>query len=127
VDRAQGSGRPRAGGGSRVHDGPADGAWPELTGVRAHRRSGARDLAVAAGEARGEDGDRYPGWCEWAEGLGWPVVGEGRRRRSKLDDKRLGARGWGEGSGFEHGEKWPAVWHPFIGSGRRWRGAEAVR
>jgi hypothetical protein len=98
------NGGPRAGGGSRVHGGPADGARPELTGVRAHWRSGARDLAVVVWGARGEDGDPYPGWCEWAEGLGRLGVGEGRRRRSKLDDKRHGARGWGEGSGFERGE-----------------------
>jgi hypothetical protein len=104
VDRAHGSGGPRAGGGSRVHGGPTDGARPELAGVRVRRRSRARDLAVAAWGARGEDGDPYPGWRECMEGLGRSGVGEGRRRRSKLDDKRLGARGWGEGSGFERGE-----------------------
>jgi hypothetical protein len=104
VDWAHGSGGPLAGGGSGVHGGPADGARPELTGVRARRRSHARYLTVAAWGARGEDGDPYPGWREWVEGLGRPGVDEGRRRRSKLDDKRLGARGWGEGSGFERGE-----------------------
>jgi hypothetical protein len=91
VDRAHGSGGPRAGGGSRVHGGSADGARLELAGVRARRRSRARDLIVAAWGARGEDGDTYLGWREWVEGLGRPDVGEGRRRRSKLDNKRLGA------------------------------------
>jgi hypothetical protein len=62
------------------------------------------DLTVAAWGARGEDGDPYPGWREWVEGLRRPGVGEGRRRRSKLDNKRLGVQGWGEGNGFEHGE-----------------------
>jgi hypothetical protein len=32
------------------------------------------------------------------EGLGQPGVGEGKRRRSKLDDKRLGVRGWERGA-----------------------------
>jgi hypothetical protein len=104
VDRAHGSGGPRAGGGSWVHGGPADGARPELAGVRARRRSRAGDLAVVAWGARGEDGDPYPGWCEWVEGLERPGIGEGRWWRSKLDDKRLGVQGWGEGSGFERGE-----------------------
>jgi hypothetical protein len=104
VDRANGSGGPRAGDGSRVHGGPTDGARSELAGVWARRCSRARDLVVAAWGARGEDGDPYPGWHEWVEGLGRPGDGEGTRWRSKLDDKRLGARGWGEGSGFEHGE-----------------------
>jgi hypothetical protein len=109
VGQAHGSGGPRADGGSRVHGGPTDGARPELAGVRARRRSRAQDLTVAAWGARGEDGDPYLGWREWVEGLGRPGVGEGRRRRSKLDDKR------------------PGVWRPFIGSGRQWRAAEAVR
>jgi hypothetical protein len=91
VDRAHGSGGPRAGGGSRVHGGPADGARPELAGVRACQCSRAWDLAVAAWGARGEDGNPYPGWREWVEGLGRSGVGEGTRRRSKLDDNRLGA------------------------------------
>jgi hypothetical protein len=86
-----GSGGPRAGGGSRVHDGTADGARPKHTGVRVHRRSRARDLAVATWGARGEDGDPYLGWREWVEGLRRPGVGEGTQWRSKLDDKRLGA------------------------------------
>jgi hypothetical protein len=98
VDRAHESGGPRAGGGSRVYDGPADGARLELAGVLARRHSHARDLAVAAWGARGEDGDPYPGCRQWVEGLGRPGVGEGTWQWSKLDDKRLGARGWGQGS-----------------------------
>jgi hypothetical protein len=78
VDRAHGSGGPRAGGGSPVHGGPVDGARPELAGVRARRRSRARDLAMAAWGARGEDEDPYLGWREWVEGLGRPGIGEGR-------------------------------------------------
>jgi hypothetical protein len=65
--------------------------------VRAHRRSRARDLAVAVWGARGEDGDPYPGWREWVEGLGRPGVGEGTRRQSKLNDKRLGGVRVGRG------------------------------
>jgi hypothetical protein len=72
--------------------------------VRARRHSRAQDLAVVAWGARVEDGGPYPEWREWVEGLERPGVGEGRRRWSKLDDKRLGARGWREGSGFERGE-----------------------
>jgi hypothetical protein len=48
---------------------------------------------VAARGARGAGGDPYPGWHEVVEGLGWPGVGEGRQRRSKLDVKVLRARG----------------------------------
>jgi hypothetical protein len=61
--------------------------------VRARRRSGARDLTVTAWGARGADGDPYPGRHELVEGLGRPGVGEGRRRRGKLDGEVLGARG----------------------------------
>jgi hypothetical protein len=43
--------------------------------VRARRRSRARDLAVAAWGARGEDKNLYPGWREWVEGLRRPGVG----------------------------------------------------
>jgi hypothetical protein len=77
VDRAHGSGGPRAGGGSRVHGGPADGARPELTGVRARRRSRARDLAMAAWGARGEDEDPYPRVAR----VGGGARTAGRRRR----------------------------------------------
>jgi hypothetical protein len=59
--------------------------------VQARRRSRARDLAVAAWGARGADGDPYPRWHELVEGLGRPEVGEGRQRRSKLDEEVLEA------------------------------------
>jgi hypothetical protein len=72
--------------------------------VRARQRSHVRDLTVTAWGARGAVGDPYPGWHELVEGLGRPGIGEGRRRRSKLNEEVLGARGWGEGSGNERGE-----------------------
>jgi hypothetical protein len=105
VDRVHGSSGPRVGGGSRVHSGPADGARSELVGGHARRRFHAQDLAVVAWGTRGEDGDPYPGWRDWVKGLERPGVGEGTRRWSKLDDKRLGARGCVEGSRIERSEK----------------------
>jgi hypothetical protein len=52
----------------------------------------ARDIIVAARGARGGDGDPYPRWHEAAEGLGQSGVSNGRRRRSELNGKVLGAR-----------------------------------
>jgi hypothetical protein len=99
VDRTHRFGGPQAGGGSRVHGGPPDRAWPELAGVWARRRSRAWDLTVVAWGARGEDGDPYPGWHEWVEGLGRLGIGEGRQRqRSKHDGKRLGREGGERGA-----------------------------
>jgi hypothetical protein len=43
--------------------------------------------------ARGADGDPYPRWHELVEGLERPGFGEGRWRRSKLDEEVLGAEG----------------------------------
>jgi hypothetical protein len=41
-----------------------------------------------AREARGGDGDLYPGWHEMAEGLGWPGD-DGPRWRPEFLDKRV--------------------------------------
>jgi hypothetical protein len=53
VNRVHGSGGPRAGGGSRVHGGLADGARPELTGARAAGRYGS-PVVAASGRGGGE-------------------------------------------------------------------------
>jgi hypothetical protein len=66
---------------------------PELAGGGACWRSRAWDLTVAAWGARGADGDPYPRWHELVEGLGRPGVVEGRRRRSKLNEEVIRARG----------------------------------
>jgi hypothetical protein len=84
VDRAHGSSGPRAGGGSRVHGGPTDGARLELAGVWAHRRSRAWDLAVAVWGARG-----------WKGSDGWASVKGGGG----------GANSMTRGSGCEGGER----------------------
>jgi hypothetical protein len=64
---------------------------PKRIGARAHRRSRVRDLVMGARGAREGDGDPYPGWHEAAEGLTRRGLGEGRRRRSELDEKVLEA------------------------------------
>jgi hypothetical protein len=110
VDRAHGSGGPRAGGGLRVHGGPVDGARPELTGVRVHRRSRAQDLVVAAWGARGEDGDPYPGWREWVEGLGQEVEDDPVMGQTGQSGPRWPGCGWagvGISKGNRDGLPWP--------------------
>jgi hypothetical protein len=42
-----------------------------------------------AWDARGGDGDLYPGWHETAEGLGWPGDGGPRWRPEFLDERAL--------------------------------------
>jgi hypothetical protein len=71
----------------------------------AHRRSHARDLAAMAREARGGDGDLYPGWHEMAEGLGRPGDG-GSRCRGEERRGAVGAvwRGGDRGTFYRGGE-----------------------
>jgi hypothetical protein len=55
---------------------------------------------MTAREARGGDGDLYPGWHETAEGLGRPSDGGSRWRSEFLDERALEVRRSGkEGSG----------------------------
>jgi hypothetical protein len=98
VDRAPWSGGPRAGGGSRVHGGPADEARPELTGVRVHQRSGARDLTVAAWGARGEDGDPYPGGASGRRGSDGRASAKGGGGGANSTTRGLGREGGERGA-----------------------------
>jgi hypothetical protein len=74
-----------------VHDEPMDTGDGELTERGARRRSRAWNLTVAAWGASAAIGDPYPRWHELVEGLGRPVIDEGRRRRSKLNEEVLRA------------------------------------
>jgi hypothetical protein len=71
-----------------------------LTGGGARRHSRARDLAVAARGARGEDEEPYPVWHEEAEGHERLGDGEGRRRLGELGGGALGARRKGKEAGL---------------------------
>jgi hypothetical protein len=72
-----------------VHGGPRIGTGARAHRSVAHRRSHAWDLAAMAWDARGGDGDLYPGWHETAEGLGWPGDGGPRWRPEFLDERAL--------------------------------------
>jgi hypothetical protein len=88
-----------------------------LTGGGASRRSRARDLAVAARGARGEDGEPYPGWHEVAEGHGRPGNGEGRRRLGELGGGALGVRRKQTEAGLSSTMERLRRGHLYIGSG----------
>jgi hypothetical protein len=94
---------------------------PSWTGMeaaaKAHRRSRAWDLTMAARGATDGDGDPYPGWHEAVEGLGRPGIGEGRRGGASLM-RRCSTR-VGEGGGERRVRCGEAeMGAPFIGS--RW-------
>jgi hypothetical protein len=77
-----------------VHGGHTAAATKGLTG------GGARDLAVAAQGARGEDGEPYPGWHEAVEGHGRPSDGEGKWWLGELGGGAFGARRKGKEVGL---------------------------
>ncbi len=125
MDRAHGSGGPRAGGGSRVHGGPADGARPELTGARPSGRSGAPRLAAEAREASGRHGDPSGGLTSDGGAVRRTSDGGERSSAAVIGVERLGARIGGKERRGERGvERRRRV--AFYRTGRRWRGGEEV-
>jgi hypothetical protein len=88
-----------------------------LTGGGARRCSHARDLAVAARRARGEDGEPYSGWHEAAEGHRRPGNGEVRRRLGELGGGTFGARRKGKEAGLSSAVERLRRRRLYIGSG----------
>ena len=125
MDRAHRSGGPRAGGGSRVHGGPADGARPELTGARPSGRSGAPRLAAEAREASGRHGDPSGGLTSDGGAVTRTSDAGERSSAAVIGVERLGARIGGKERRDERGvERRRRV--AFYSTGRRWRGGEEV-
>jgi hypothetical protein len=125
VDRAHGSGGPRAGGGSRVHGGPAAGAPPELTGARPSGRSGAPRLAAEAQEASERHGDPSGGLTSDRGAVRRTRDGGEQSSAAVISVERLGARIGGKERRGERGvERRRRV--TFYRTGRRWRGGEEV-
>jgi hypothetical protein len=58
----------------------------------ARRHSRARGLTATKREARGGDGDLYPGWHKMAEGLRWLSDSGPRWRPEFLDERALEVR-----------------------------------
>jgi hypothetical protein len=83
-----------------VHGGHTAAATKGLTGGGAQWRSHARDHAVAAQGARGEDGEPYPGWHEAVEGHERPSDSEGRWWLGELGGRAFGARRKGKEVGL---------------------------
>jgi hypothetical protein len=90
-----------------VHGGPRTGTVAGARRSVARRRSHAQDLAATTREARGGDGDLYPGWHETVEGLERPGHGGPRWRPEFLNERALEVRRLGkEGSGGHGVERW---------------------
>jgi hypothetical protein len=125
VDRAHGSGGPRAGGSSRVHGGPADEARPELTRARPSGRSRAPRLAAKAREASGRHGDPSGGLISDRGAVRQTSDGGERSSAAVISVERLGARIGGKERRGERGvERRRRV--TFYRTRRRWRGGEEV-
>jgi hypothetical protein len=125
VDRAHGSGGPRAGDGSWVHYGPADGARPELAGAWPSGRTGAPRLAAEAREASGRHGDPSGRLTSDVGAVRRTSDGGERSSAAVISVERLGAWIGGKERRGERGvEGRRRV--AFYWTGRRWRGGEEV-